>query len=297
MKLRAETLRDLGAALSPFNAFLFLQGIETLQPADGAPRRERARRRRVPRRRAAGGRPRCATRRASRCAARSTCPRGAGAVFSFDLAGGREAGRRFIEALTLWSHLANVGDARSLVIQPASTTHRQLSDEELAGAGHRPGHDPPVGRPRGSSRPAGDLEQSALRRAAVRRERGAVRGYQDPRDDRRGSSARRAPSRSSGCPRTSCAPSHFVGFYLQRHGYRVIPVNPRETEILGRAQLPVARGRPRADRRRRRLPPARRRAGDRRGGSRGRRGRALAPVRRDQRRGRRDRARAAGSRW
>ena len=55
------------------------------------------------------------------------------------VAGGREAGTRFIEALTLWSHLANVGDARSLVIHPASTTHRQLSDDELAGAGIGPG--------------------------------------------------------------------------------------------------------------------------------------------------------------
>jgi O-acetylhomoserine (thiol)-lyase len=60
-------------------------------------------------------------------------------VFSFDLAGGREAGKRFIGALSLWSHLANVGDVRSLVIHPASTTHRQLSDDELAGAGIRPG--------------------------------------------------------------------------------------------------------------------------------------------------------------
>ncbi|MGZ4396717.1 MAG: PLP-dependent transferase, partial [Gaiellaceae bacterium] len=66
-------------------------------------------------------------------------PRGAGAVFSFDLAGGREAGKRVIGALSLWSHLANVGDVRSLVIHPASTTHRQLSDEELAGAGIGPG--------------------------------------------------------------------------------------------------------------------------------------------------------------
>ena len=81
-------------------------------------------------------------------------PRGAGAVFSFDLAGGREAGTRFIDALSLWSHLANVGDARSLVIHPATTTHRQLSDEELAGAGIAPGHDPAVGRARGSRRPA-----------------------------------------------------------------------------------------------------------------------------------------------
>jgi O-acetylhomoserine (thiol)-lyase len=62
-------------------------------------------------------------------------PRGAGAVFAFDLRGGREAGQRFIQALRVWSHLANVGDAKSLVIHPASTTHRQLSDEELVAAG------------------------------------------------------------------------------------------------------------------------------------------------------------------
>jgi O-acetylhomoserine (thiol)-lyase len=62
-------------------------------------------------------------------------PRGAGAVFAFDLRGGRAAGQRFIQSLRLWSHLANVGDAKSLVIHPASTTHRQLSDEELVAAG------------------------------------------------------------------------------------------------------------------------------------------------------------------
>ncbi len=62
-------------------------------------------------------------------------PQGPGAVFCFDLPGGREAGQRFIEALSLFSHLANVGDAKSLVIHPASTTHRQLSDSELKAAG------------------------------------------------------------------------------------------------------------------------------------------------------------------
>ena len=66
-------------------------------------------------------------------------PRGAGAVFCFDLPGGRDAGRRFIAALNLFSHLANIGDAKSLVIHPASTTHRQLSDAELAAAGIGPG--------------------------------------------------------------------------------------------------------------------------------------------------------------
>jgi O-acetylhomoserine (thiol)-lyase len=62
-------------------------------------------------------------------------PRGAGAIFAFDLKGGREAGQQFIRALQLWSHLANVGDAKSLVIHPASTTHRQLTDAELTAAG------------------------------------------------------------------------------------------------------------------------------------------------------------------
>jgi O-acetylhomoserine (thiol)-lyase len=66
-------------------------------------------------------------------------PRGAGAVFSFDCAGGREGGQDLIRGLSLWSHLANVGDAKSLIIHPASTTHRQLSDDELRAAGVGPG--------------------------------------------------------------------------------------------------------------------------------------------------------------
>ncbi|HKF97186.1 MAG TPA: PLP-dependent transferase, partial [Steroidobacteraceae bacterium] len=66
-------------------------------------------------------------------------PRGAGAVFSFDIRGGREAGQEFIRGITLWSHLANVGDAKSLVIHSASTTHRQLNEEELKAAGVGPG--------------------------------------------------------------------------------------------------------------------------------------------------------------
>jgi O-acetylhomoserine (thiol)-lyase len=66
-------------------------------------------------------------------------PRGAGAVFSFDSRGGRAAGQDFIRGVTLWSHLANVGDSKSLIIHPASTTHRQLNEEELRAAGVGPG--------------------------------------------------------------------------------------------------------------------------------------------------------------
>ncbi|HEV3156350.1 MAG TPA: PLP-dependent transferase, partial [Candidatus Baltobacteraceae bacterium] len=70
--------------------------------------------------------------------ARRYLPDGAGAVFTFGLRGGRAAGRAFIEALELWSHLANVGDAKSLVIHPATTTHQQLTDEDLRASGVTP---------------------------------------------------------------------------------------------------------------------------------------------------------------
>ena len=141
MKLRAETLRDLGAALAPFNAFLFLQGLETLSlrmdrhvenaRAVAAFLQSHALASNVtyPDLPGSGYRP----------LVEKYLPRGAGAVFSFDCAGGRRGGQELIRGLTLWSHLANVGDAKSLVIHPASTTHRQLSDAELEAAGVNPG--------------------------------------------------------------------------------------------------------------------------------------------------------------
>jgi O-acetylhomoserine (thiol)-lyase len=137
MKLRSESLRDLGACLSPFNAFLFLLGLETLPlrmdrhvanalgVADFLQRHTAVASVRY------AGLPDSPY----RPVVERYLPKGAGAVFAFDLKGGRAAGQRFIQALQLWSHLANVGDAKSLVIHPASTTHRQLSDDELAAAG------------------------------------------------------------------------------------------------------------------------------------------------------------------
>src|SRR5436309_3004887 len=141
MKLRAETLRDLGAALSPFNAFLFLQGLETLSlrmarhvenaaaVAAYLDAHELASNVTYP------GLPRSRY----RPLVDKYLPRGAGAVFSFDCRGGRAAGQDFIRGVTLWSHLANVGDSKSLIIHPASTTHRQLHDDELRAAGVGPG--------------------------------------------------------------------------------------------------------------------------------------------------------------
>jgi O-acetylhomoserine (thiol)-lyase len=141
MKLRAETLRDLGGVLAPFNAFLFLQGLETLSLRMD---------RHVANAQAVAeflqGHPLAANVTYPGLPAspyaplvEKYLPRGAGAVFSFDCAGGREGGQNLIRAVTLWSHLANVGDAKSLIIHPASTTHRQLSDDELRAAGVAPG--------------------------------------------------------------------------------------------------------------------------------------------------------------
>jgi O-acetylhomoserine (thiol)-lyase len=141
MKLRAETLRDLGACMSPFNAFLFAQGLETLplRMAQHVANAEAvasylAQRDDVQR----VGYPGLPNSRYADSVAKYL-PRGAGAIFCFDLPGGRQAGQQLIGKLNLFSHLANVGDAKSLVIHPATTTHRQLSDEELAAAGIGPG--------------------------------------------------------------------------------------------------------------------------------------------------------------
>ncbi|WP_276522348.1 O-acetylhomoserine aminocarboxypropyltransferase [Kallotenue papyrolyticum] len=140
MKARVEGLRDFGPALSPFNAFLFLQGLETL-----GLRMERH----VANARAIAaylqGHPAVAwvnypslPGNAYYELAQRYLPRGAGAIFTFGIKGGLQAGRRFIESLELFSHLANVGDAKSLVIHPASTTHQQLSEEEQRAAGVLP---------------------------------------------------------------------------------------------------------------------------------------------------------------
>ncbi|OKL54174.1 O-acetylhomoserine aminocarboxypropyltransferase [Bowdeniella nasicola] len=140
-KCRLEGQRDFGFAASPFNAFLIAQGIETLSL-----RLERH----VANARAVAeylegkdgvAQVRYASLKSSPyyTLAQKYTPRGAGAIVTADLAGGREAGRAFIDALTLHSHVANIGDVRSLAIHPASTTHSQVPDEGLAAAGITPG--------------------------------------------------------------------------------------------------------------------------------------------------------------
>ena len=141
MKLRAETVRDTGACISPFNSFMLLQGLETLSL-----RMERH----VSNAQAVAefleGHPKVAKvnyagllSHPHNTRAEKYLPKGPGAVMSFEINPGsgdaRQAGKRFIESLQLFSHLANVGDAKSLVIHPGSTTHQQLSDDEMASSG------------------------------------------------------------------------------------------------------------------------------------------------------------------
>jgi O-acetylhomoserine (thiol)-lyase len=137
LRARREGLRDFGAIMSPHNAFAILQGVETLSL-----RMERhvANTRKVVE---------FLTSHAAVASvsypeleshpdyelAKSLLPKGAGAVFTFEIKGDRAAGRRFVDALKVFSHLANVGDAKSLVIHPASTTHLRVPADQLAASG------------------------------------------------------------------------------------------------------------------------------------------------------------------
>lgn len=140
-RLRVQLLRDLGPALSPHSAFLLLQGVETLSLrlerhsanalalAEWLEQRDEVAAVHYP------GLP------SSRWygAGQRYLPRGAGAIVSFELRDGIEAGKRFVDAVELFSHLANIGDVRSLIIHPASTTHSQLDEEQLTATGTAPG--------------------------------------------------------------------------------------------------------------------------------------------------------------
>jgi O-acetylhomoserine (thiol)-lyase len=142
LKARVTLLRDLGCAISPFNAFLVLQGIETLALRMRA-HCENARQvaRFLSQRPEVTSviHPSAATGLAA-ARAEKYLRRGQGGLVGFELAGGEAAGRRFIDALNLFYHVANIGDARSLAIHPASTTHSQLSPEEQQQTGVSPGY-------------------------------------------------------------------------------------------------------------------------------------------------------------
>src|SRR5208282_2864965 len=142
LKARVTLLRDLGAALAPFNAFLFLQGLETLPLRI----REHSRNALAVANFLAGRKDIIRVIHPayhSGIGAERTAkylPHGQGGLVGFELPGGADAGRRFIDALKLFYHVANIGDARSLAIHPATTTHSQLSEEAQTATGVSPGY-------------------------------------------------------------------------------------------------------------------------------------------------------------
>jgi O-acetylhomoserine (thiol)-lyase len=140
LKVRVQLLRDLGAALSPFSAFLLLQGLETL-PLRQRQHSENA----LAIARFLKGHPLVnwvtypgLPNDPSHRTAAKYLKKGFGGIVGFGIKGGLEAGRKFIDSVKLFSHLANIGDAKSLVIHPASTTHQQLTAQEQAAAGVTP---------------------------------------------------------------------------------------------------------------------------------------------------------------
>jgi O-acetylhomoserine (thiol)-lyase len=141
IKARVQLLRDMGAAISPFNSFMLLQGLETLHLRM---ERHSSNALKVAQFLEANdavewvnysGLPS----HSSHELAKKYLPKGQGAIMTFGLKGGLEAGRKLIHNVKLFSHLANVGDSKSLIIHPASTTHQQLTEEEQIGAGVNPG--------------------------------------------------------------------------------------------------------------------------------------------------------------
>ena len=141
IKMRVQLLRDLGAAVSPFNSFLFLQGLETLHV-----RMERHSENALAVARFLEANPAVdwvnyagLESHGSYKLAQKYLPKGQGAIMTFGIKGGIEAGRKLIDSVKMFSHLANVGDCKSLIIHPASTTHQQLSEAEQLSAGVTPG--------------------------------------------------------------------------------------------------------------------------------------------------------------
>lgn len=141
IKARVQLMRDMGATMSPFNAFMLLQGLETLHL-----RMERHSENALKVAQFLENHE--AVQSVSYCGlsshpsydlAQKYLPKGQGAIVTFEIKGGIDAGRKIIEHVKLFSHLANVGDSKSLIIHPASTTHQQLSEEEQIGAGVGPG--------------------------------------------------------------------------------------------------------------------------------------------------------------
>lgn len=254
-KVRVQLLRDFGSCLSPFNAFMLLQGLETLHlrmrehTANSLKIAEHL-----------SKHPGVAwvnypglEQHPSYDLARKYLPNGAGSIITFGIKGGKDAGSALIDNVSLWSHLANVGDAKSLIIHPGSTTHQQLSEEELIATGVSQDLvrlsvglesvrdlindlDQAIYRANGIANWEGDSKPIVIN------DEGVIRwALESPwvRETVNGEEVQRAKTLAIvGLSGNPARPSYRLARKMQRLGYKIIPVNPRETEVLGEKAYP-----------------------------------------------------------
>ncbi|WP_406945363.1 PLP-dependent aspartate aminotransferase family protein [Halobacillus sp. SY10] len=253
-KLRVQLLRDFGSCLSPQNAFLLLQGLETLhlrvarhgdnaqeiaEYLQGHPDVKWV------------SYPGLPTHPAHELANRYLNG-GYGSIVNFGIKGGREAGRQVINNISLWSHVANVGDAKSLIIHPASTTHQQLSVEDLAASGVTEELIRLSIGLESSKDLINDLDRAIAKATGRAPEQTAITENDEgvikwalssskTEEDGETRPKRLAVVGLSGKP---SRPSHRLARKMQRLGYQIVPVNPRETEVLGEKAYPDLRSIP-----------------------------------------------------
>src|SRR5690625_1148876 len=258
-KVRVQLLRDFGASLSPFNAFQLLQGLETLHV-----RMERH------------------NQNALELAkylkeheavewvvypgledhpthelAKKNFQNGYGSIIIFGIKGGREAGKKLINNVSLWSHVANVGDAKSLIIHPTSTTHQQLTKEQLEDIGLSEELVRLSVGIESLEDIKNDLDQALVKatgigtledQTIVINDEGVIRWALDSPTERvieNGEEVSRQKTLAIvGLSGKEARPSYRLARKMQRLGYKIIPVNPRETEILGEKAYPDSKSIP-----------------------------------------------------
>lgn len=254
-KVRVQLMRDFGSCISPFNAFMLLQGLETLHVRM---REHTANALQIAKHLAAHPGVSWVNypgleEHPSHALAQKYLPRGAGSIVTFGIKGGRDAGAKLIDSVSLWSHLANVGDAKSLIIHPGSTTHQQLNEEELVATGVAQDLvrlsiglesaedlikdlDQAIYRANGVATWEGDKKPITIN------DEGIIRSVLESpwhRETVNGQLVQRAKTLAIvGLSGNPARPSYRLARKMQRLGYKIIPVNPRETEVLGERAYP-----------------------------------------------------------
>ncbi|MDL4839297.1 PLP-dependent aspartate aminotransferase family protein [Aquibacillus rhizosphaerae] len=252
-KVRVQLLRDFGAALSPFNAFQLLQGLETLHLRVERHNQNAAE---------------LATYLESHPAVewvsypgleshpahqigKRILKNGFGSVIVFGIKGGKEAGKKLINNVSLWSHVANVGDAKSLIIHPASTTHQQLSKQQLEETGVKEElvrlsvgiesirdikNDLNQALAKATGISTGGTEEIVINDEGVIR--WALNSAIERTDENGNEVTRQKTLAVVGLSGKEGRPSYRLARKMQRLGYKIVPVNPKETEILGEKAYP-----------------------------------------------------------